>query len=170
MEVFVPRQTIIGLYIQLHEDGYSDDDLKSIQRVYRLAALMFAGQYRRNEKPAACHMVGTASAMAHFDRRLDLVAAGMLHAALDFGLFPEGMRYAHSFQVQVAETALANATGSVEQRLARSILMYGDLATEEPLSITHEELAAAIAVRRASVTRHCIGSKVTAQFARAVAA
>src|SRR6476619_3373667 len=90
MDVFVPRQTITGLYIQLHEDGHSDEDLKSIQRVYRLAALMFAGQYRRNEKPVACHMVGTASVVAHFDRRLDLAAAGMLHAALDFGQFPDG--------------------------------------------------------------------------------
>jgi len=62
------------------------------------------------------------------------------------------LRYAHSFQVQLAETAVSNGAAPVEQRLARTILMYGDRIDDDALSLTHEVFASVLGVRRASVT------------------
>jgi len=62
------------------------------------------------------------------------------------------LRYAHCFVVQLAQTALANATGSVEQRLARWLLMAHDRIEGDVLAITHEELAVILGVRRAGIT------------------
>ncbi|HXF54425.1 MAG TPA: Crp/Fnr family transcriptional regulator [Hyphomicrobiaceae bacterium] len=62
------------------------------------------------------------------------------------------LRYVHCFAVQLAQTALANARGSVEQRLARWLLMAHDRIEGDVLTITHEGLAVILGVRRAGVT------------------
>lgn len=61
-------------------------------------------------------------------------------------------RYAQSFLVQTASTALANANYSVEERLARWILMCHDRIDGDRVSLTHEFLSLMLAVRRPSVT------------------
>lgn len=85
-----PQQTINGLLIQLHRLGASPDTLILMQKTYRLAQRMFAGQFRGGGKPFVCHLVGTASTMADYDRRPVLLVASMLHAAFEFGEFPDG--------------------------------------------------------------------------------
>jgi (p)ppGpp synthase/HD superfamily hydrolase len=87
---FAPRQTITELLIQLHENGHDSPDLARVRDAYRVACQMFASNYRANEKPFICHLVGTASAVARYSRRVDLIPAGLLHAAYDLGLFPDG--------------------------------------------------------------------------------
>lgn len=87
---FTPRQTNIALYVQLHEAGYSNDELLEVRHVYRLACKLFNGRYRKTEKAFICHAVGAASSMAHFDGSRDLTLAALLHAAYDGGLFPDG--------------------------------------------------------------------------------
>lgn len=62
------------------------------------------------------------------------------------------MRYAQAFSIQVASTASANGLLLLEQRVARWLLMVGDRLGES-FQITHEFLAAMLAVRRAGVTR-----------------
>lgn len=59
---------------------------------------------------------------------------------------------AHAFAVQVAHTALANARASVEQRLARWLLMANDRVGGSKLPLTHEFLSIRLGVRRPSVT------------------
>jgi CRP-like cAMP-binding protein len=61
-------------------------------------------------------------------------------------------RYAHAFAVQAAHTALANAQGKIEERLARWLLMAHDRTTGDSLHLTHEFLALMLGVRRAGVT------------------
>jgi CRP-like cAMP-binding protein len=61
-------------------------------------------------------------------------------------------RWAHVASVQVALTALTNATQTIEQRLARWILMCHDRTGNEEVNLTHEFLAIMLAVRRPSVT------------------
>lgn len=61
-------------------------------------------------------------------------------------------RYAHIFSIQTAHTALANAKGTVEQRLARWLLMAQDRNSDDELHLTHEFLAFMLGVRRAGVT------------------
>ncbi|MBB6507015.1 CRP-like cAMP-binding protein [Rhizobium soli] len=61
-------------------------------------------------------------------------------------------RWAHVSSVQVALTALTNATQTIEQRLARWILMCHDRTGSDEVNLTHEFLAIMLAVRRPSVT------------------
>lgn len=62
------------------------------------------------------------------------------------------LRYLHVFLVQVSFTALANAHGKIEERLARWLLMSQDRVGEGELRLTHEFLALMLGVRRAGVT------------------
>jgi CRP-like cAMP-binding protein len=62
------------------------------------------------------------------------------------------LRFAHVFGVQMAYTALANAHGKVEERLARWLLMAQDRIADDELLLTHEFLALMLGVRRAGVT------------------
>src|SRR5262249_39111293 len=62
------------------------------------------------------------------------------------------MRYAHVFAIQAGHTALANAHGKIEERLARWLLMAQDRVDGDELFLTHEFLAVMLGVRRAGVT------------------
>jgi CRP-like cAMP-binding protein len=62
------------------------------------------------------------------------------------------LRYAQAFSVQLAQSALANAQGKLEERLARWLLMAHDRVNGDELELTHEFLALMLGVRRAGVT------------------
>jgi CRP-like cAMP-binding protein len=59
---------------------------------------------------------------------------------------------AHAFMLQAMSTALANGRSSIEERLARWLLMAHDRSDSDELAITHEFLAQMLAVRRPGVT------------------
>jgi CRP-like cAMP-binding protein len=75
--------------------------------------------------------------------------------------------FAHAFAIQTAQTALANGKHSVEERLARWLLMCQDRVGGYELHLTHEFLSIMLGVRRAGVTvtihilegRHLIKAK-----------
>ena len=62
------------------------------------------------------------------------------------------LNFAHSFMVQTANTALSNGTGSIEERLARWLLMAHDRLEGDEIPLTHEFLSLMLGVRRAGVT------------------
>jgi CRP-like cAMP-binding protein len=62
------------------------------------------------------------------------------------------LRYAHLFQLQTAQTALSNGSYSLEERLARWLLMCDDRFDGDEFPITHEFLAFMLGVRRPGVT------------------
>jgi CRP-like cAMP-binding protein len=62
------------------------------------------------------------------------------------------LRYVQVFTVQSAHSALANAQGKLEERLARWLLMAHDRINGDELDLTHEFLALMLGVRRAGVT------------------
>ncbi|WP_411032794.1 Crp/Fnr family transcriptional regulator [Shinella sp. BYT-45] len=62
------------------------------------------------------------------------------------------LRWTQAFSCQIAFSALSNAVHSVDERLARWILMCHDRLEGDRLVLTHEFLAIMLAVRRASVT------------------
>jgi CRP-like cAMP-binding protein len=62
------------------------------------------------------------------------------------------LRYVHVLAVQTSYTALSNVNQSVEERLARWLLMCHDRTTGDEIPLTHEFLAIMLAVRRPSVT------------------
>jgi len=60
--------------------------------------------------------------------------------------------FAHSFLIQVAQTALSTASRTVEDRLARWLLMNCDRSDSDSFPMTHEFLSLMLGVRRAGVT------------------
>jgi CRP-like cAMP-binding protein len=82
------------------------------------------------------------------------IASGALLGAMDESreLRLLLLRYAHTFMTQVASTACSNADYSVEERLARWILMCHDRVDGDEIGITHEFIALMLGVRRPGVT------------------
>jgi CRP-like cAMP-binding protein len=82
------------------------------------------------------------------------IEAGYFASAVDESrqLMKFLLRYAHNFLMQASQTALANARGLLEQRLARWLLMWQDRLRNETLPITHEFLSLLLGVRRQGVT------------------
>src|SRR4051795_1248603 len=62
------------------------------------------------------------------------------------------LRYVHALTIQTAQTALANGRCTVEERLARWLLMCHDRVDGDGLSATHEFLSVMLGVRRSRVT------------------
>jgi len=60
--------------------------------------------------------------------------------------------YTKSLWLQFANTAAANAHGTIEQRLARLLLDVEERIEPDEIKLTHEQLATMLAVRRAGVT------------------
>ena len=73
----------------------------------------------------------------------------MEHSASLRGLL---LLYVHVYMTQVASTAHANADYTVEERLARWLLMCHDRLDGDHIGITHEFLAIMLGVRRPGVT------------------
>ena len=62
------------------------------------------------------------------------------------------MRYCHVFQLQSAQTALANGAYDITERLARWLLMCADRIEGSEFTLTHEFLSMMLGVRRPGVT------------------
>jgi (p)ppGpp synthase/HD superfamily hydrolase len=81
-------QTNVQLYNQLRAEGYSKKDRAFVSDAYQFAMRIFAGIYLPSGKPFLDHLVGTASILARLRVPVEVVAAGLLHAAYlhgDFG-------------------------------------------------------------------------------------
>ena len=62
------------------------------------------------------------------------------------------LAYAQSLIVQIAYTAVASASMTINERLARWLLMCHDRLDDDEIPITHEFLSLMLSVRRAGVT------------------
>jgi CRP-like cAMP-binding protein len=62
------------------------------------------------------------------------------------------LRYVQSFLIQMAQTTVANARASTDERLSRWLLMAHDRIEGDDLIITHEFLALMAGTRRSGVT------------------
>jgi len=97
---------------------------------------------------APCRVIVQAAGRALRISRTKLLNAiresSSLHATL--------LRFAHTFNVQVSQTALANGHYTINQRLARWLLMYQDRVDSNEFPVTHKFLARMLTVRRAGIT------------------
>lgn len=62
------------------------------------------------------------------------------------------LRFVHAFTTQTAQTALANGSSHMDERLARWLLMCHDRIDGDVLPLTHKFLSMMIGVRRSGVT------------------
>jgi GT2 family glycosyltransferase len=74
-------QSRVELREQAAERGYGAQPLRAIESACDLATLISDGLYRPDGRPFLNHVIGTASALAHFGLKADIVLAGLLHAA-----------------------------------------------------------------------------------------
>ena len=90
------------------------------------------------------HTAGKGLRIKADDLRRAMAASASLHQHL--------LRFVQAFMVQMGQTALANGSHTLEQRLARWLLMCRDRVDGDELSTTHEFLSLMLGVRRAGVT------------------
>lgn len=62
------------------------------------------------------------------------------------------LKFAYAFLIQVAHSALANGRFTIEQRLARWLLMAHDRVERDDVALTHEFLSMMLGVTRPGVT------------------
>jgi CRP-like cAMP-binding protein len=60
--------------------------------------------------------------------------------------------FAHVFSIQSQHTALANAQGTIPERMARWLLMMHDRCKSDHLYLTHDLIAVMLGVRRSGIT------------------
>ncbi|KQT50197.1 CarD family transcriptional regulator [Aureimonas sp. Leaf454] len=61
-------------------------------------------------------------------------------------------RYIHTYEIQLAQSALANGRYNMHERLARWLLMCHDRLQSDQMQVTHESLSLMLGVRRSGVT------------------
>jgi CRP-like cAMP-binding protein len=62
------------------------------------------------------------------------------------------LRFVGVLMTQMARTIVSSLAHSIEQRMARWILLYHDRVREDEICMTHEEFRLMLGVRRSSVT------------------
>jgi CRP-like cAMP-binding protein len=89
-------------------------------------------------------VAGEGVAIATGDFKLALADRPTLHVSL--------LRYVHALLIQTAQTAFANGRCTIEQRLARWLLMSQDRLGGNEVPLTHEFLSIMLGVRRPGIT------------------
>ncbi|MEN9229764.1 MAG: hypothetical protein Q6L68_02560 [Thermostichus sp. DG02_5_bins_236] len=82
-------QTNLQFFNQAIQQNYSSEDLQQLAKAYRVTLELFTGMFRPSGKTFVAHLVGTASILTSLNQSIDVVVAGLLHAAYangDFGL------------------------------------------------------------------------------------
>jgi (p)ppGpp synthase/HD superfamily hydrolase len=98
-------QTNVQLFNQLRCEGYSEEECELVRRTYEFAMLLFSGLFLPSGKGFIDHLVGTASILASLHTRIEIVAAGLIHAAYlhgDFGGARKGVSDAKRRKVRDA--------------------------------------------------------------------
>lgn len=113
-------QTNIQLFNQLRLAHYSEVDLSYIYNAYQFSLQLFLGRFRGSGKPFLAHLVGTASILTSLDAPVNVIIAGLLHAAYlygEYGTEEKGMTDAKREQVR------ATLGGETEELIARYTLL-----------------------------------------------
>ena len=80
-------QTVVQLFNQLYEAGYSKDQLSLVGASYQLVMRLFTGQFRASGKTFIAHLIGTASLLAKLSTAPQIVITGLLHSVYEYGNF-----------------------------------------------------------------------------------
>ncbi len=96
-------QTNVQLFNQLQSEGYSARDRELVRLAYEFAMGLFTGLFLPSGKTFIDHLVGTASILTSLHVPVEVVAAGLLHAAYlhgDFGSIKKGISNAKRVQLR----------------------------------------------------------------------
>jgi len=133
----------LGSVVTVSNNGRYQAEIATVGREGMIGLAIVLGTDRSGHA-TLIHVAGEGQCIAADDLRYVMMKSRSLSALL--------IGYAHTFLMQVTQTALANACGKIEERLARWLLMAHDRIDGDELLLTHELLAAMLGVRRAGVT------------------
>ena len=85
--MYLYAQTNIQLYNQLLSESYPNADLRLVSNSYKLAQQLFSLRFRPSGDTFISHLVGTASILASLHMPVEILVAGLLHAAYIHGEF-----------------------------------------------------------------------------------
>ena len=91
-------QTNIQLYNQLLRLNYSHGDLGDLRATYDQMRELFSGLFRPSGKTFIAHLIGTASILADCLVDVDILKAGLMHAAYAGGDFGDGKKGVSDFK------------------------------------------------------------------------
>ena len=80
-------QTNIQLFNQLRLEGYAKHEIFLVWKAYEFGMRLFSGLFLPSGKPFIDHLVGTASILAWLHMPVEIVTAGLIHAAYLYGDF-----------------------------------------------------------------------------------
>ena len=80
-------QTNVQLFNQLRSEGYSKKERQFVLAAYEFAMRLFVGLFLPSGKPFIDHLVGTASILTSLHVPVEIVTAGLIHAAYRHGIF-----------------------------------------------------------------------------------
>jgi CRP-like cAMP-binding protein len=98
----------------------------------------------RSPNETFIQVAGTGSRIAADDLRQAMRKSASLTRLL--------LNFVNAFLIQTSHTALSNGTATIEERLARWLLMAHDRLDGNEVPLTHEFLSLMLGVRRAGVT------------------
>lgn len=126
-------QTNLQLCNQILGAGYSECELRCVVKGYELAMRLFAERFRASGKTFIAHLVGTASILVAQNAPVNVVAAGLLHAAYtrgNFGDHQSGMtktkrKYIAREMGEVVEALVAHYTSLIWNSETISLARHG---------------------------------------------
>jgi (p)ppGpp synthase/HD superfamily hydrolase len=128
-------QTNVQLFNQLLSEGYSQEDREVVRVTYEFAMVLFTGLFLPSGKPFIDHLVGTASILASLHVPVEMVAAGLIHAAYlhgDFGGTTSG----------ISETKREQVRGVVGEAIEDYVAKYDRLLwNAQKIGTIHDNLA-----------------------------
>ncbi len=140
-QVYFPRGAVVSLVVTIEDGSTMEAGMVGQEGMAGLPAL-FSGKTKAHH--AFVQIAGQAwrlnvpALKAEFDR------GGSLQKLL--------LRYFQALFTQVAQTGVCNRFHTIEERLARWLLLVSDCVQSEEFPLTQEYIAQMIGVRRAGVT------------------
>jgi len=122
-------QTIVQLLEQL--EPRSLEERQRVRRGYTFATQIFAGRYRACGRPFVSHLIGTASALDREGAPIDIVLAGLLHAAYEQGAFPS---------VPDRRTQVREAIGEAAEALVHRYQHFDTARVPDDISETERDV------------------------------
>ena len=122
-------QTVLQLAAHMSSLGYPVWNIETALEAYDTAAVLFDGIYRESGKTFLAHAVGTASVLAAHGAPVNVIVAGLLHAAYPLGRFPANV-----------EGSLAGARRWLSQRIG----VRAEAQMFEYFALTFETTKAAV--------------------------
>ena len=127
-------QSNVQLFNQLRSEGYSKQDRERVRETYVFAMHLFTGLFLPSGKMFIDHLVGTASILASLHVPVELVAAGLIHAAYLHGNFG-GLRKG------ISETTRNQVKLAVGEEVEKYVVRYELLPWEpETLPVLRETI------------------------------